>query len=283
MDDQTPTTPDPDRTPPVAVPNPHSEKPVPKPLDGMRPEAAQNPAVRPEQDEPGGPLGGLVGAASTQAAVEATPDATTPAEALPADADAALLEQMGVEEEGIESGQLLGLVAAVLFAIIALGVVLVFLFYLPYRQQVGVQADDVAQYPELEQSRTEAIAKLHAYARADSMYQMPIDQAMSVVSGRYRTLEGAAPAGLPSTRQQWNTLAVNRGEGTAVQNPTGMPREATIENQRLALESNGEAGSRAGSSPPVTPRQGTTNEEVGVDDRTNAPAPTTLGEAQHDG
>ncbi len=151
MDDQTPTTPDPDRTPPVAVPNPHSGKPVPTPQEGMRPEAAQNPAVRPEQDEPGGPLGGLVGASATQAAAEAVPGASTPTEALPGDPGAALLEQMGVEEEGIESGQLLGLVAGVVAGIIALGVGLIFLFYLPYRAQVGERQDNVEQYPELEQ------------------------------------------------------------------------------------------------------------------------------------
>ncbi len=281
MDDQTPTTPDPDRTPPVVVPNPHSGKPVPKPLEGMRPEAAQNPDVRPEQDEPGGPLGGLLGASATQA-TESVPGVDAPTEALPGDADAALLEQMGVEQEGIESGQLLGLVLAVLFGIAALTIVLISLFYLPYRQQVGTQANDVTAYPELEQSRTDALAKLHQYARADSTYQMPIDQAMSVVAGRYRSAEGASPAGLPVTRQQWNTLSVNRGEGTTVQNPLGTQQQATVENQRLALESNGQAGSRAGVTAPVTPRQGTTDEEVGVDDRTGEPAPVVLGDVQHD-
>lgn len=283
MDDQTPTTPDSDRTPPVAVPNPHIGKSAPKPLEGMRPEAAQNPAVRPEQDEPGGPLGSLVGASATQAVAEAVPSANTPTEALPADPGAALLEQMGVEEEGIESGQLLGLVAGVLVGIVALGVVLVYLFYIPYRDQVGMRSDDVEQYPELEQSRTEALAKLGQYARADSVYQMPIDQAMSVVAGQYRTIEGDVPSGLPSTRQQWNTLSLNRGEGTTVQNPMGRQEQASVENQRLALESNGQAGSRAGVSQPVVPRQGTTNEQVGTDGTPSEPAPVTLGGDSSDG
>ena len=281
MDDQTPTTPDPARTPPVSVPNPHSGKPVPTPMEGMRPEAAQNPTVRPEQDEPGGPLGSLVGASATQAAAEAVPGATTPTEALPGDADAALLEQMGVEEEGIESGQLLGLVAAVVFAIAALAIVLIWLFYIPYRDQVGTRQDNVEQYPELEQSRTEAAGKLQAYARADSTYQMPINQAMSVIAGRYRADAGPAPAGLPSTRQQWNTLSVNRGEGTAVQNPTGRLQTPSVENRALAAESGGEAGMPAAPQPATQPAR--TNEEVGVDDASNQPAPTTLGEAQHDG
>ena len=283
MDDMTPSTPGPDRTPPVAVPNPHSDKPAPQPLEGMRPEAAQNPTVRPEQDEPGGPLGGLVGASATQAAAEAVPGTSTPTEALPLSPEAALLENMGVEEEGIESGQLLGLVAGVLVGIIALGVVLVYLFYIPYRQQVGTRADNVDQYPELEQSRTDAKAKLSQYARADSTYQMPIGQAMSVVAGQYRAIEGDAPSGLPSTRQQWNTLSLNRGEGTSVQNPTGMRQTPSVENQRLSLESEGEAGARTGVSQPVEPVRGQTNEQVGTDGVPIAPAPTTLGGEPTDG
>lgn len=251
MDDTTPTTPG--QTPPVTVPNPHADAPAPSPQAGMRPEAAANPTIRPEQDEPGGPLGGLVGAAATQAAAEATP----------ADADAALLETMGVEGEGIESGQILGLVAGVIVGIIALGVGLIFLFYIPFRQQTGDTASDVAQYPELEQVHTEALAKLGQYARADSLYQVPIEQAMSVVAGRYAAA-GAAPGGLPSTRQQWNTLSLNRGIEPATQNPAGVARRTTPEQERLSAESNGEVGA-ARTVAPVAPAAGQTNEEVGVD------------------
>ena len=263
MDDTTPTTPG--QTPPVTVPNPHADAPAPSPQDGMRPEAAADPAVRPEQDEPGGPLGGLVGAAATQAAVEASP----------ADADAALLETMGVEGEGIESGQILGLVAATIAAIFALAAGLFFLFYLPFRQQVGDSASNVAQYPELEQVHTEGLAKLGQYARADSLYQVPIGQAMSVVAGRYATA-GTAPAGLPSTRQQWNTLSLNRGLGTSAQTINGLQGEATVENQRLAAESEGAVGSRAGVATPIVTPDATTDEEVGVDGAAR-PAAVSLG------
>ena len=268
MDDNTPTTPG--QTPPVTVPNPHADAPAPSPQDGMRPEAAANPAVRPEQDEPGGPLAGLVGTAATQAAAEATPS----------EADAALLENMGVESEGIESGQILGLVAATIFSIISLAVVLIFLFYLPYRQQVVEIASDVPEYPELAQVNTEAAAKLGQYARADSSYQVPIGRAMSVVAGRY-TAAGAAPADLPSTRQHWNTLSLNRGVVPAMQNPAGVARRTTVEQERLAAESNGEVGAARTATP--APATGQTNEEVGVDDNTSRPAPTTLGDAQTDG
>ena len=104
---------------------------------------------------------------------------------------------------------------------------------------------------------------------------------MSVVAGRYATA-GAAPAGLPSTRQQWNTLSLNRGMGTTAQTAGGLQGEATIENQRLSAESGGAVGSRASVSVPVAPPSGTTNEEVGVDDNTDRPAPVTLGSTQTD-
>ena len=278
MADNTPTTPDsPDRVPPVAVPDPHEGEALPPAQEGMRPEAAANAAVRPEQDEPNGPLGGLVTAASAQTAAEATPEGETP------DAEAMLLENMGVEEEGIESGQLLGLVAAVIVAIVALAIVLIFLFYIPARQQAGATANGDVEYPELEQVRTEGRAKTSLYARADSSaYQIPVENAMSVIAARYR--QGAAPAGLPATRQQWNTLMLNRGEGTTVQTPNGLQGEATVENQRLALESEGAAGSRAGVSQPVAPPVvGRTNEEVGVDGAPTLLPPTTVGGAQPDG
>ncbi|HEX9952677.1 MAG TPA: hypothetical protein VGB53_12970 [Rubricoccaceae bacterium] len=286
MDDSTPLDPSVPQTPPVAMPNPHSNEAVPASESGMRPEAAANAEVRPEQDEPGGPLGGLVGTAATQASSEAAPG----------NVDTALLESMGVEGEGIESSQILGLVAGVVFAVIGLGVVLVCLFYLPYLQQTGNRASDVSDYPELEQSRTEARAKLGQYARQDSLYHVPIEQAMSVVAGRYAAAEAGAqaPAGLPATRQQWNTLMLNRGTGTAVQNPAGLARRTTVEQERLAAESEGEAGASRGTAPagarppnapalvPRTPGQ--TNEAVGTDDvPTQGPLPTTLGDAQHDG
>lgn len=284
MDDTTPTTPDAGSTPPVAIPNPHSGEAVPRAPEGMRPEAqaareaaleAGSRAALPERDEPGGPLGGLVGATSTQAALEASPSGT------PADSD--LLASMGVESEGIESGQILGLVAGVVVSIVALAVVLVYLFIIPTRQQAGTDRSNVSDYPELEQVRTEGRAKTSLFARNDSLYQIPVENAMSAVTAQYA--QGSAPAGLPSTRQQWNTLMLNRGTGTTVQAPAGGgQRQATVENQRLAVQSNGAAGSRAGVALPVVPPAvGRTDEEVGTDDGVSEPAPTTLGEAQYDG
>ncbi|HEX8386370.1 MAG TPA: hypothetical protein VF576_09305 [Rubricoccaceae bacterium] len=230
----------------------------------MRPEAVANPNVRPEQDEPSGPVGGLLGAAASEAAL-ATPSSA------PTGADARVLEQMGVESEGIESGQLLGLVAAVVFAIVALGVVLVYLFYIPYRQQVGDTASDVGDYPELEQSRTEARAKLGQYARVDSVYTLPIERAMALTAARYGAGDSTAAGALPTTSQQFNTLMTNRGAGRAVQQTAGRFVAARLPN-------NSPGGVRL--APEAPPVPGRTNEEVGVDDNRRDVPPTTLGDVQ---
>jgi hypothetical protein len=265
MDDPTPTTPNPahetSTTSPAVVPNPHADAPAPHRPEGMRPEAAANLDARPEQDEPGGPLAGLVGAASTQAVNEAAP----------VSADASVLEQMGVEGEGIESGQLLGLVAATIFAVAALAVVLIYLFYIPFRQQVGDTASDVGDYPELEQSRTEARAKLGQYARVDSVYTVPVERAMALVAAEYRGGDSTAAANQPTTSQQFNTLMTNRGAGAAVQRPATRSVASRLPN-------NSPDGLRLVPGAPAAPGQ--TNEEVGVDDDQRDVPPTTLGDVQ---
>ena len=179
------------RSRPSRCPSAHADEPAPPVQEGMRPEAAANPIARPEQDEESGPLGGLVAASAAQASAEAKPN-PDPA----TDADAALLASMGVEEEGIESGQMLGLVASVIVAIVSLVVILIFLFYLPFRQQVDETASNIGQYPELEQVQTDGLLKTQQYALVDSVYRVPVDNAMSLVTARYRQGR-TAPAGLP--------------------------------------------------------------------------------------
>lgn len=210
MDDKAPQMPPPDERPQSAedpVPNPHRTEPAPRPEEGMR--EGVDPVVRPSQDEEVGPLPGLVTASGAEASDEA-------AEIAAGDDPEAeqLLAQMGVEEEGIESGQLLGLVASVLTAIIALAIVLIYLFYIPYRTQVGNIAEGQARTTDLDIIRTEGAAKLNQYARTDSVYSVPIGRAMGLVVARYGSSGGA---GLPDSRQDWNTLPVMRGMGDAVQ------------------------------------------------------------------
>ena len=213
MDDTAPQMPPPDERPQRAedpVPNPHRTEPLPEPQEGARPGYEQ--AVRPEQDEEIGPIEGLLTSTTTAAEAEASNVVGE------TDDDAeALLARMGVEDENIESGQLLGLFASVLISVVALAIVLIYLFYIPTRQNAGLAADAAAEYQELEVVRTEGLAKLGPVAsRTDSVYGIPIDRAMGLVVAEYGTA-AAADSRLPVTRQDWNTLPVMRGMGDAVQ------------------------------------------------------------------
>ncbi len=230
----------PDRHQEVPTPDPHRGDPVPPANQGARPEADPS-VVRPDEEEPVGPLEGLVSASGAKAKEEATPGGDPEAEAL--------LAQMGVEEEGIESGQLLGLMAATVAAVIALAVVLILLFYEPFLGDVEAQAEDVEQYPELRAVRVDAAAKLDHYGRADSVYTIPIEQAMGIVAAEYggagTAADAAGPyAAMPASRADQNTFMVVRGEGGAVE---GAPASGSSE-----------------AFPAVTPPA--TGEEVGVDE-----------------
>ena len=213
MDDQAPQMPPPDERPQDAedpVPNPHRTEPVPQAEEGMRP--GVDPAVRPSQDEPITPYTELFkagGAQASEEAAEVTGGSDPEAERL--------LAQMGVEEENIESGQLLGLVASVLIAVVALAVVLIYLFYIPLRTQVATDAEGAARTTDLDIIRTEGMAKLQ-YGRTDSTYSVPISRAMGLVVADYGSDAGA---NLPDSRQDWNTLPVMRGMGDPVQEIEG--------------------------------------------------------------
>ncbi|MEM0961479.1 MAG: hypothetical protein AAGK21_02915 [Bacteroidota bacterium] len=213
MSDQVPPTPPHDDLPEDASPTPAGAGEGATGSESTLSEKV--PAVRPEQDEPNGPLAGLVATAAAEVREEAAklqgsedPEAE------------ALLAQMGVEEEGIESGQLLGLVAATLVTVGALATTLILLFYIPYRTQVGDRADQSAQYIERQVLETEALGKLTQYTRADSVYGVPISQAMGLVVADYGTGDAE---GLPTNRAEWNLLPVMLGPGRAVQSPEPRP------------------------------------------------------------
>lgn len=199
MDDRTPSTPSP------ATPDPHSGEPLPDAPVGAR--TAEGAAVvRPEEDEPFGPLDGLLGASAAAAMAELHGGTDLSEEAL--------LEQMGVEEEGIEGGQILGLVVATVVSVLALAVVLIYLFYIPRLEQVQRQASNVGPYPELERVRMEGLAKLTEFAGSDTTgFSIPIDRAMALTARDYAA---SAPAGLPVTRAEFNTLMINQGRGQTV-------------------------------------------------------------------
>ena len=202
MDDQTPQTPTP-TTPETGVEkpivtDPHQAEPEPPAQEGLRPEADPS-LVRPMEDEPGGPIAGLMTASAAEATAEITPDhADTGAEEL--------LAMMGVEEEGIEAGQIGGLAIAILVSIFALAAVVYFLFYSPTLDKTAGLAESEVRYEELDLVNTEGQTKLTQYARADSAYTLPIEAAMAAVASEYAG--DAAVAGVPRTRAEFNTTPV---------------------------------------------------------------------------
>ncbi len=193
--------PRPDADDQPVVPDPHAGEALPEHQSGLRPGVDPD-IVRPEQDEPNGPLAGLVGASAAQVADVAGDDAAHDA-----------LAEMGVEEEGVESGQLLGFLAATLVVVALLALTLIYFIYAPFRSGTVDRVNDIALYPELEQTRVDGRAKLdNTTLSADSSYTIPIGRAMGLVAAEYG--ETAAPE---LTRAQFNTLSVNRTTGRAVQ------------------------------------------------------------------
>ena len=245
MDDPTP---DPELSgaerpvPDARVPDPHAGKPVPPPQEGMRP--GVDPAVRPEQDESVGPIAGLVGGVGAEVSEEASDIAGTRNDP----EGEALLAQMGVEEEGIEGGQLLGLVAVVIAAVASLIVVLFYLFYLPYKAEVDLRAESEARVTELEILQAEALAKLDNYARQDDRYRVPISRAMGLVAAEYGAAGGETGPQVPTipdyeSRQQWNMLPVyEAGPGRMAQQPSDSSRTAPVL-RRAPVPSGEEVGS----------------------------------------
>jgi hypothetical protein len=143
----------------------------------MRPEADPNMAW-PGMSEPGGPVGGLVGAAGAETAAHYTHNRHAEA----------IAEAAGVEEEGLESGQLFGLMLATAAAIVVLIIAVYYLFYTPLLQESRTTAADVPvdRYVELRDARTAGAGLLGTYAaNDDGTFRMPIDEAMAAVAREY--------------------------------------------------------------------------------------------------
>lgn len=160
MEDRTPDTPD-----STLVPE-----------EGRRPEA--DPSVaRPDQEEPNGPVEGLLHATATEVAAKVSDDPAVEAEA----------EALGVEDEGIESGQIMGLVIATMFSIAVVVLTIVFLFYLPTLNQTEVEMANVPgeRYEELRENRAEGLGLISAYAtdaNDPTVFRIPIEEAMEQVA-----------------------------------------------------------------------------------------------------
>ena len=106
------------------------------------------------------------------------------------DDDEALREAMnlGVEHEGIEAAQLLGLVAATLIAIVVLVVTLMYFLITPSVQGNQAAAEQIGLYPELASTRANGIAQIREYAVAspeEGTYRIPVADAGRLVTRRY--------------------------------------------------------------------------------------------------
>jgi hypothetical protein len=156
-------------------------KPVPPSASDTKtepnPHATGN-TMRPDQQEGAPPVELFKGAGNE---VEAYADVDDPE---------ALREAMnlGVEHEGIEAAQLLGLIAATLIAIAAL-VVTVFYFLIgPAVEGNLTRAESIEQYPELASTRAAGLAKINDYAvesAENGTYRIPIEDAQRLVMRGY--------------------------------------------------------------------------------------------------
>jgi hypothetical protein len=199
-------TPDETPRPGSAVPDPHAGEPAPVPNEGRRPEA--DPSLpRPEEEEREGPVAGLFKTAGAEVRHHYTQD--------PAHTAEAQVMAAGVEEEGVESGQIFGLMLATGVAIVVLLLTLYFLFFSPALEETREAAADVPadRYVELRETRAAGQGLLGAYAlNDDSTYRMPIDAAMRAVAQAYaaRPAAGAPAAGAADPRDNgltWLTLS----------------------------------------------------------------------------
>lgn len=173
-----------------------SHRPADEAPETPRPEAEEPLRERPSQDEPNGPLEALTEAAAAEAKVEAGGEG--------ADDAAARLAEMGVEPEGIASGQILGVVTAILLSIFSLCLVLYYLFYAPLRDQTQIAAENVTQSVEIREVTARAVDQLGNYTlTADSAYTIPIERAKRLTAAQYGA--DTAAVSVPS-RQQYNTI-----------------------------------------------------------------------------
>lgn len=244
------------------TPDPHRNEPTPAPEEGVRPEAGAS-VVRPEQEEPNGPVPGLL----------ATAEAEASAEVGIADAeDEEQLAEAGVEEEGIESAQIAGIVAAIMVSVGLLVFVLVWAFYIPTRDASEVAADSQIELG-LEQQTILAngLSALENYSMtADSSYTLPISVAKaSVVEAYGGSAADSALAGQPAgdvpaamTRAGFNIAPVQ----------LNAPRAIRAASQRGAFTAPVPETADGSPVPPSVAAEPITDEEVGADNLSDAEA-----------
>ena len=203
------------------IPNPHRDEPVPAPQEGTRP--GTDPVVRPEQDEELGPIPGLLSTVGAEVQEEAGL------------ADAEDYDQLddagvGVEAEGIEGGQIMGITAAILVSVALIAFVVFWAFYLPELGEAeDVAANEVQLAPEGRTIYADGMARLDNYGlNADSTYTLPITMAMERVveqregSAADNALAGDSGAEVPMavTPQGFNVAPVAIAPARATRSAT---------------------------------------------------------------
>lgn len=136
-------------------------------------ERSCQPVAAPDAEETFGPVGRLVTSSTVVAAGEVTQSEKLKSKE----------QQLGAEHDRIEAGQILGLAASVLMALVIIIVVMV--------QWMGVRSEQARlavasrqTYPELRELRAQAEQKLTQYGVASDTsgtYTIPIDRAMDLV------------------------------------------------------------------------------------------------------
>ncbi len=151
-------------------------------------EEAEYASARPDDDAEGsGPYAALVGSALREAAAEAT------------GSDELLEEEReaGVAHEGVEAGQILGIAAAILLAVIL--IVFTLFFWVDNVSQSQSRAVvGLSGYPELRETEVEAARLLDQYevvSEEERTYRIPIQEAMDlIVNEQYEApASGAEP------------------------------------------------------------------------------------------
>lgn len=136
----------------------------------------------PDQEEALGPVAQLARAAKAEAAAEITHAPKYVEEEA----------ELGVEHEGVEAGEILGLTLAVAVAL-AFSIVALFQYVDITAQAARYEVAGVSGYPDLRENRFKATQKLSQYGAvegAEDRYTIPIDRAIELMANEaYQTQE----------------------------------------------------------------------------------------------
>ncbi len=140
-------------------------------ISGTSADSAQG-MKSPDQSEDVGPLGQLTRAARAEAGREISQDPRFISEEI----------KLGVEHEGVQASQIIGFVLAVAVAL-ALSIVVLIQYFAITAGTVRFESAGLSGYPELQETRLQAIQKLSQYGAvegASDRYRIPIDRAMEL-------------------------------------------------------------------------------------------------------